>query len=133
MRDDGQFFTAIGACSLALVFFVTAAGGQDPLENAPLAPGSMPKAGASEKATADSADKTEAKSETSAKPEFIVRSPAKWRRLLTKMQFSVTRQIGLHQAGRSRRRGDLKERVGQDNVEGKIEGKAQGRRESRDG
>ena len=94
MCNHGQLFTAIGACSLALamVFVPAACCAQDPLENAPLAPNSIPKARASEKGTMDRTTSTDAKPKANTKPDFIVKSPAEWRRILTKMQFTVTRE-----------------------------------------
>jgi peptide-methionine (R)-S-oxide reductase len=92
MCNHGQFFNAIGACSLALVISATGARAQDPLENAPLAADSMPKARESEKGTSDSATKTDAQSKANKKPAVIAKSPAEWRRILTRMQFAVTRE-----------------------------------------
>ena len=91
-RQHGQLWTMIGGAALLLVLASIDAVGQDPLENAPLAPESKPKAGASEKSPTDSTDKTDAKSKANAKPEFIVKTPAEWRRILTKVQYAVTRE-----------------------------------------
>ena len=51
----------------------------------------LQEAGASDKATADSTNKADAKAKATLKPEFIVKSPAEWRKILTRVQFAVTR------------------------------------------
>ena len=97
IRTHGQLWTAIGA--VALILFIAPAGvsAQDPLENAPLAPGSATKAeagengGAGEKGMPDPTDKNAAKTKAKPKPEFIVKSPAEWRRILSRVQFAIAR------------------------------------------
>ena len=96
-RHSGRFWTSIGGASVLLYLAAGVALAQDPLENAPLAPGSATKSAAGEKGSEsdkgapDSTDKTLAKSKTKSKPEFIVKSPAEWRKILTNRQFAVAR------------------------------------------
>jgi peptide-methionine (R)-S-oxide reductase len=92
MCNHGRLFTAISACSLVFGMAASEAMAQDPLENAPLAPESMPRAKAIENDGTGSTNKTDAKSKANAKPEFIVKSPAEWRRILTRSQFAVARE-----------------------------------------
>jgi peptide-methionine (R)-S-oxide reductase len=90
-RPHGQFWTVIGGALVLLLMASGASSAQDPLENAPLAPGSATKAGTSDKGEADSTTKTDAKEKANPKPEFIVKTPAEWRKILTRQQFAVTR------------------------------------------
>ena len=94
-RHHGQFWTMIGGAAVLLLVVPIGASAQDPLENAPLAPGSAAKAGvgdkdgAVEKGMPDSTEKSAAKAKF--KPEFIVKSPAEWRKILTRLEFAVAR------------------------------------------
>lgn len=97
MCSRGQFFIALGA--LALIFVIDANGAiaQDPLENAPLAPESARTASNSEKgATTGDTNKTGARAKVKptpfSKPDVIIKSPVEWRKLLTRMQYAVTRE-----------------------------------------
>ena len=96
-RHHGQLWTVIGGAAVLLFLAPGRASAQDPLENAPLAPGTATKAGAGEnggtgeKAMPDSTDKNAAKTKAKLKPEFIVKSPAEWRRILTRAQFAIAR------------------------------------------
>jgi peptide-methionine (R)-S-oxide reductase len=98
MCDHKRFLTAIGLCAMAVSIGASVWAGQDPLDNAPLAPESAARV--KENATkstgstksVDSATKSDAKSKATAKPEFIVKSAAEWRNLLTRQQFAVARQ-----------------------------------------
>ena len=79
----------VGLCRLPLAARIA----QDPLENAPLAPSPMPKAKASDKGVDGfRAARADAKSKANAKPEFIVKSPAEWRKILTRI--AVRRHAG---------------------------------------
>jgi methionine-R-sulfoxide reductase len=98
MCERKRLLTAIGACAVAVSIGASVWAAQDPLDNAPLAPESNARAkDSSTKSTgstkaADSAGKSDARSKATAKPEFIVKSAAEWRNLLTRQQFSVARQ-----------------------------------------
>jgi peptide-methionine (R)-S-oxide reductase len=65
---------------------------QDPLENAPLAPQQAGNADSNAANKPDSKAKPDAKSKSTTEPEFIVKSDAQWRRILTRAQYAVTRQ-----------------------------------------
>jgi peptide-methionine (R)-S-oxide reductase len=89
----GGLFTALGTYAVAMSLAAGQADAQDPLENAPLAPESAARGKVSEVGSAEPAksSKPDAKSKASTKPEFITKSPAEWRKILTKSQFAVTR------------------------------------------
>ncbi len=70
---------------------------QDPLENAPLAPESTSRAGASENSPKESTNKAGARQTAAVEPEFIVKSPSEWRKILTRAQFAVTREKATEQ------------------------------------
>jgi peptide-methionine (R)-S-oxide reductase len=77
--------------------FSSVAPGQDPLDNAPLAPQSRSSAESGSTEALDSSTragdaKPTAKAKHKEKPEFIRKSLAEWRGLLSKYQFSVTRE-----------------------------------------
>jgi peptide-methionine (R)-S-oxide reductase len=97
IRTHGQLWTVIGGVALFLFIAPAGAPAQDPLENAPLAPESATKAGAGDRGgtdgtgATDSTDKTAAKTKAKPKPEFINKSPAEWRRILTRVQFAIAR------------------------------------------
>jgi peptide-methionine (R)-S-oxide reductase len=96
-RYRGHLWIVIGGAAILLLLVPIGASAQDPLENAPLAPGSATRAGAGDKdgaadrAMPDSTDKSAAKSKAKPKPEFIVKSPAEWRKILTRLEFAVAR------------------------------------------
>ena len=96
MCSPGQFFKALGACFLLFVISVSSSIAQDPLENAPLAPESTRTAtdnGNNAKSDTSRTDAREkAKSKANAKPDVIVKSAVEWRKILTRMQYAVTRQ-----------------------------------------
>jgi peptide-methionine (R)-S-oxide reductase len=93
----GRLWALIIGAAFVPILAPGGAWAQDPLENAPLAPGSATNAAASEnggagdKGMPDSTDKTAAKTKAKPKPEFIVKSPAEWRRILTRAQFAIAR------------------------------------------
>ncbi len=96
-RHHGQLWTVIGGAAVLLFLAPAGASAQDPLENAPLAPGSGSRAragdneGAGDKGMLDSTEKNAAKTKAKTKPEFIVKSPAEWRKILTRVQFAIAR------------------------------------------
>jgi peptide-methionine (R)-S-oxide reductase len=90
-RLHGQFWTVIGGAVLLLPLAHRDALAQDPLENAPLTPGSAMKEATSDKSEAGTTNKTDAKEKAKPKSEFIVKSPAEWSRILTRLQFAVAR------------------------------------------
>jgi peptide-methionine (R)-S-oxide reductase len=96
-RNYGRLRALIIGAALVPFLAPGGASAQDPLENAPLARGSATNAAASENGGAgdngvpDSTDKTAAKTKPKPKPEFIVKSPGEWRKILTKAQFAIAR------------------------------------------
>jgi peptide-methionine (R)-S-oxide reductase len=93
-RRHGFDRAVVVAGGLVLSLSVTLARAQDPLENATLIP--QPAAKGDESATRASASTSPAdgKAKAKAKPEFINKTPAEWRRLLSRLQFTVTREKG---------------------------------------
>jgi peptide-methionine (R)-S-oxide reductase len=75
---------ALSASNLAL--------GQDPLENALPPASAAGTADASDRSPAGSASQAGASAKTQSEPEYIVKTPDEWRRILTRTQFVVTRQ-----------------------------------------
>jgi peptide-methionine (R)-S-oxide reductase len=65
---------------------------QDPLANAPLAPGSVIPNDGSEQKNSNSTAKTDTKAQAKPEPEFVVKTEAEWRKILTRTQYAVTRQ-----------------------------------------
>jgi peptide-methionine (R)-S-oxide reductase len=79
---------------IGMIFALTStnARAQDPLENAPLAPQSAARATADAAESTSTAPSTAAKVKATTKPEFINKPAAEWRKLLTKVQYAVTRE-----------------------------------------
>jgi peptide-methionine (R)-S-oxide reductase len=90
-RRYGLIYAGVVAAGSLLFLASTAARAQDPLENAPLAPGSDAKADPAGKDASASTSKADGKPVAKSKPEFIRKTPAEWRKLLTKVEFAVTR------------------------------------------
>jgi peptide-methionine (R)-S-oxide reductase len=97
-RYHAQLWTVIGGAGILLFLVPGGASAQDPLDNAPLAPGSATRSapagdngGTGDKGMPDSTDTTAAKSKQKPKPEFIVKSPAEWRKILSRVEFAVGR------------------------------------------
>jgi peptide-methionine (R)-S-oxide reductase len=80
------------ASGLFLSVAASAAMAEDPLANAPLAPQSAAKVDGGDKSPSDMADKTDASARGRARPEFVVKTAAEWRRILSKVQYAVTRE-----------------------------------------
>ncbi len=96
-RREKMSAARIIAASL-LLLLTAAARGDDPLDQATLAPQSASKAdSADQAATGGSPSKTEAKPRAKSKPEFINKPVAEWRRLLTRAEFAVTREKATEQ------------------------------------
>jgi peptide-methionine (R)-S-oxide reductase len=91
-RGHGLIGVIVVGSGLLLSLASTSARAQDPLENAPMAPQSIPKAGEGDAGPGDATSKTDAKAKVKPKPEFINKTPAEWRKLLTRNQYAVTRE-----------------------------------------
>ena len=93
-RHHGQLWTVIGGGRVTSCFWPPGAIGARPARKRAARSGDPgdATAGASDKSTPDSTDKTDAKTKAKPKPEFIVKSPAEWRKILTRVQFAVTRE-----------------------------------------
>jgi peptide-methionine (R)-S-oxide reductase len=87
-----QFWAGLPAAAFLGFLASIGALAQDPLDSAPLAQESAGKADASGKGASDSISKTDDKAKTKTEPEFVVKTDAEWRRILTRAQFAVTRQ-----------------------------------------
>jgi len=87
-----QGWAGVAAASFLTLLTSTVTQAQDPLENAPLAPQSSGVAAASDNSRSDGSKKTDKTARTKSEPEFIVKSDAEWRKILTRAQFAVTRQ-----------------------------------------
>ena len=95
-RHHTPLWTVMGGAALLVFGAHRGASAQDPLENAAVAPESASKAETNNSGRRDSTSNPA--TQTNVKPEFIAKSPAEWRRLLTRMQFYVTREHGTEPA-----------------------------------
>jgi peptide-methionine (R)-S-oxide reductase len=91
-RRHVQFWASVPAVAFLGFLASVEASGQDPLATAPLAQESAAKADASDKGARNSISKTDNKAKAAAEPEFVVKTDAEWRKILTRAQFAVTRQ-----------------------------------------
>jgi len=91
-QRQGLLRASVSAAGLLLSFASSATRAQDPLENAPLAPQSAKEyerdAGKSD--STSTSDATAARPKP--KPEFIKKTPAEWRGILSRVQYAVTRE-----------------------------------------
>jgi peptide-methionine (R)-S-oxide reductase len=91
-RLYAQLWATLPATALFFLISSLGARAQDPLANAPLAPGSVVSGDNSDQNKANSTTKTDTKAQAKPVPEFVVKTDAEWRKILTRIQYSVTRQ-----------------------------------------
>jgi peptide-methionine (R)-S-oxide reductase len=91
-RFYAQLWVGVPAAAFFCLVCSLGARAQDPLANAPLAPGSAVSSDASDQNKPDSTTKSETKALAKPEPEFVVKTDAEWRKILTRTQYSVTRQ-----------------------------------------
>ncbi len=91
-RLYAQLWVTLPATALFFLVSSLCARAQDPLADAPLAPGSVIPTDGSDQNKANPTSKTDTKSRAKSVPEFVVKTDAEWRKILTRVQYAVTRQ-----------------------------------------